>query len=168
MFIGDGAAWIWNLAAEHFPNAVEIVDSMHAKSHLYDVAKVAFGETETAVIETWIKATEPLLFDGNITEVVARICALDAQQVEVSEILEREARYFEKHAKRMQYKAFHEKGYQIGSGVIESACQHIVGKRCKQASMRWTEQGLNTILKWRCLLKNKSWDRYWYPDTIAA
>ena len=45
MFIGDGAAWIWNLADEYFPNAVEIVDYMHATSHLYDVAKVAFGET---------------------------------------------------------------------------------------------------------------------------
>ena len=29
--IGDGAAWIWNLADEHFPDATEIVDYMHAK-----------------------------------------------------------------------------------------------------------------------------------------
>ena len=47
VFIGDGAAWIWNLSDEHFPIAVEIVDYMHAKSHLYDVVKVAFGETKT-------------------------------------------------------------------------------------------------------------------------
>ncbi len=64
MFIGDGAAWIWNIADEYFSNAVEIVDSMHAKSHLYDVAKVAFGETEIETIGSWIKATEPLLFDA--------------------------------------------------------------------------------------------------------
>ncbi len=101
---------------------------MHAKSHLYDVAKVAFGETEIETIGSWIKAVEPLLFDGNITEVSARIRALGTQQPEVSDILEREARYFEKHAKRMQYKKFREKGYQIGSGVIESACKHGVGK----------------------------------------
>ena len=42
--IGDGAAWIWNLADEHFPGATEIVDSMHAKTHLYDIAKQALGE----------------------------------------------------------------------------------------------------------------------------
>ena len=42
--IGDGAAWIWNLADEHFPSATEIVDYMHAKRHLYDVAKHAFGK----------------------------------------------------------------------------------------------------------------------------
>ena len=156
VFIGDGAAWIWNLADEYFPNAVEIVDYMHATSHLYDVAKVAFGETETDAIQAWVKATEPILYDGNITEVVARIRGLDTQTPEVSDRIEREARYFEKQAKRMQYKAFREKGYQIGSGVIESACKHVVGQRCKQASMRWEKTGIHAILGWRCLYKNKA------------
>ena len=50
---------------------------MHAKPYLYDVAKLAFGETETASVETWVKAAEPFLFDGDISEVVARIRALD-------------------------------------------------------------------------------------------
>ncbi len=127
VFIGDGAAWIWNLYDEYFPNAVEIVDSMHAKSHLYDVAKVAFGETEIEVIGSWLKATEPLLFDGDITAVVARIRGFAAQQSEVLDILEREARYFEKHAERMQYKVFCEKGILSGVVVIESACKHVVG-----------------------------------------
>ena len=141
---------------------------MHAKSHLSDVAKVAFGETETEVVETWVKETELLLQDGNITEVVARIRALATQHPEVSDSLEREAGYFEKHKKRPQYKAFREKGYQIGSGVIESACPHVVGQRCKQASVRWEKPGINAVLKWRCLSKNKAWDRYWFPDTKAA
>ncbi len=168
VFIGDGAAWIWNLAAEYFPNAVEIVDYMHAKSHLYDVAKVAFGETETEDVETWVTETEPFLFDGNIPEVVSRIRALATQHPDVCEILVRETGYFEKHAKRMQYKTFRDKGYQVGSGVIESACKHVVGQRCKQASMRWEKPGINAVLSWRCLLKNNAWDRYWYPDTKAA
>ena len=102
---------------------------MHAKSHLYDVAKHGFGETETETIGKWINETEPHLYAGNITEVVARIYALCTQNPEVRESLEREAGYFEKHAPRMQYKAFREKGYQIGSGVIESACKHVVGQR---------------------------------------
>ena len=168
VFIGDGAAWIWNLAAEYFPNAVEIVDYMHAKSHLYDVAKVAFGEVETEAIEAWIQETDRSLFDGNITEVVTRIRALGAHNPEVLDILEREARYFEKHADRMRYKVFREKGYQIGSGVIESACKHVVGQRCKQAAMKWEQPGINAVLKWRCLFKNNAWDDYWYQNTKAA
>ncbi len=168
VFIGDGAAWIWNLCKEYFLNAVEIVDYPHAVSHLYQVAKLVFGETETEAIVVWVKETEPLLYDGNITEVASNIRALATQHPEVSESLEREARYFEKHAKRMQYRTFREKGYQIGSGVIESACKHVVGQRCKQASMRWETQGINAVLKWRCLYKNKTWDSYWFPDRIAA
>ncbi len=168
VFIGDGAAWIWNLCKEYFPNAVQIVDYPHAVSHLYDVAKLVFEETETELFEAWIKETECFLHDGNIAEVASSIRALATQHPEVSESLEREARYFEKHANRMQYKAFREKGYMIGSGVIESACKHVVGERCKQAAMRWEQPGINAVLKWRCLSKNKAWERYWYPNTKAA
>ena len=46
------------LADEHFPNAVQIVDYMHAKSHLYTIAKVAFGEAETEAIEQWVRTVE--------------------------------------------------------------------------------------------------------------
>lgn len=168
VFMGDGAAWIWNLADEHFPNAVQVLDIMHAKSHLYDVAKVAFGETETDKIQEWIKEVEPLLEDGSITEVVARIHELSTTVPETSEILDREANYFQKHAKRMQYKAFREKGYPIGSGVVESACKHLVAQRCRRASMRWTDEGLQSILELRCMYKNKTWWKYWYPDPVDS
>ena len=33
--LGDGAAWIWNLADEYFPGAIQIVDIFHAKGHLF-------------------------------------------------------------------------------------------------------------------------------------
>ena len=54
--IGDGAAWIWNLSEQYFPGAVEIVDYMHAKSHLYDIAKQAYGETSPGHrIQDWVE-----------------------------------------------------------------------------------------------------------------
>ena len=57
------------------------------------------------------------------------------------------------------------KDQQIGSGVIESACKHVVAERCRQAGMRWTQPGINAILFWRCLLKNDALETYW--DTQA-
>lgn len=110
VFIGDGAAWIWSLAEADFPNAVEIVDYTHAASHLYNAAKLVFEETETELFEAWINETEPLLQDGNISEVIARIRALETQDPGVLESLKKEAKYFEKHQKRMRYKAFREHG----------------------------------------------------------
>ena len=159
--IGDGAAWIWNLADEYFPGAVEILDYMHAKSHLYDIAKHVFGDEDTENVQQWVEDTEPFLYNGDTVEVVARIRALGIGNPDSQDVLEKEVAYFQKHTARMQYKALAEKGYHIGSGIIESACKHVVAERCKQAGMRWTKNGINAILFWRCLLKNGAWDTFW-------
>ncbi len=37
--LGDGAAWIWNIAAAKFPEATQIVDLFHAREHLHGLAK---------------------------------------------------------------------------------------------------------------------------------
>ena len=159
--IGDGAAWIWNLADEYFPNATEIVDYMHAKTHLYDIAKQAFGEEDRETIETWVRTLETPLYTGETSQVIAGIEDLGKQNPGILDMIKREVNYFQKHAHRMQYQTFNEKGYQIGSGVIESACKHVVAQRCKQVGMRWKTHGINAILFWRCLLKNQSLDAYW-------
>jgi hypothetical protein len=44
VFVADGAAWIWNLAAHHFPGCVEIVDWYHATQHLWEVANSWYGQ----------------------------------------------------------------------------------------------------------------------------
>ena len=38
--LGDGAAWIWNIATDKFPEATQIVDLFHAREHLYDLARL--------------------------------------------------------------------------------------------------------------------------------
>ncbi len=148
--------------------AVEIVDYMHAKSHLYEVAKQAFGEKAYESIHSWGEATEPFLYAGDTETVVLRIRALSVGNAMLSEVLQREVGYFQKHSKRMQYQTFAEKGYHIGSGLIESACKHVVAQRCKQASMKWSQTGINAVLFWRCLLKSRAWDTFWDQQTQNA
>lgn len=41
VILGDGAPWIWRLAEEQFPGAVQIVDEYHAREHVWDVARAA-------------------------------------------------------------------------------------------------------------------------------
>ena len=43
VFVADGAAWIWNLASEHFPGAVEVVDWYHETEHLFDLSNCLYG-----------------------------------------------------------------------------------------------------------------------------
>ena len=42
--------------------------------------------------------------------------------------------------------------------MIGSACKHVVGERFKQTVMRWEKPGINAVIKWRSLSKNKAWD----------
>ena len=37
--LGDGAAWIWNIAVSKFPEATQIVDLFHAREHIHDLAR---------------------------------------------------------------------------------------------------------------------------------
>ena len=37
--LGDGAAWIWNIAADKFPEATQIVDLFHAREHLNSLTR---------------------------------------------------------------------------------------------------------------------------------
>ena len=46
--IGDGAEWIWNIASQHFPGAVQIVDLYHARQHLWDLNACSIRTTASA------------------------------------------------------------------------------------------------------------------------
>ncbi len=42
--IGDGAPWLWELAALHFPQATQILDWVHATDYVWSAATAAWGE----------------------------------------------------------------------------------------------------------------------------
>ena len=44
--IGDGAEWIWNIAAQHFPGAIQIVDLFHARQHVWELARKLYPNQE--------------------------------------------------------------------------------------------------------------------------
>lgn len=46
--LGDAALWILNLAQEHFPQAVQVVDLYPTRRHLYDLARLPFPVTTDA------------------------------------------------------------------------------------------------------------------------
>ena len=46
VIIGDGAVWIWNLADQHFPTAIQMVDLYHARQHLWELSAKLFPADE--------------------------------------------------------------------------------------------------------------------------
>ena len=159
--IGDGAEWIWNLVAEHFADAIQIVDLYHARQHLWDVARHLYPQEE-AKQRAWMKVHQKRLLDkGKIEKLVGMLRAIHTTNAQVTEKIRTEADYFERNAERMRYPKFRRQHLFVGSGVIEAGCKTVIGSRLKQSGMFWTVRGANAILALRCSHLNGRFEDYW-------
>ena len=136
--LGDGAPWIWKLASEHFPGAIQIVDLYHAQQHVWQVARAVYGP-QTLAAEVWAKDACDLLVHGHIEELAATIAALPPIAPEPGEsrsVPEKAVDYFTTNAERMRYPTFRAQGMHVGSGIAEAACKTVVATRLKRSGMR--------------------------------
>lgn len=165
--LGDGAEWIWNLAEQHFPGAVQIVDLYHARQHLWELVRKLYPNDE-AKQKAWMKIHQKRLLDkGKIEKLADAIASLRSSNPEVAEKIRTEADYFRRNADRMRYPKFRAQHLFVGSGVIEAGCKSVVGSRLKRSGMFWTVRGANAILALRCCHLNGRFEDYW-ADRRAA
>jgi hypothetical protein len=159
--MGDGAEWIWNLAAEHFPDAIQIVDLYHARQHLWELARRLYPQDEGKP-KAWMKVHQKRLLDrGKIERLVGLLRSIESDSREVAEKIRAEADYFERNAERMQYPKFRRQHLFVGSGVIEAGCKTVIASRFKRSGMFWTVRGANAILALRCSYLNGRFEDYW-------
>jgi hypothetical protein len=78
-----------------------------------------------------------------------------------------EADYFATNASRMRYPEFRQKGFFVGSGVIEAGCKSVVRARLKRSGMFWTVRGANAIIDLRCCRLNGRFEDYWEEARAA-
>ena len=159
--IGDGAEWIRNIADQHFPGAIQIVDLFHARQHLWNIAR-ALHPLDPPAQQRWILRHQPKLDSGQIEKLTAY---LDSQLAAASpaqqEILRVETAYFDKNKDRMRYPDFRAQHLFVGSGVIEAGCKTVIGARLKQSGMFWSVEGANAIIALRCCQLNNRFEDYW-------
>jgi len=159
--MGDGAEWIRNLTAEHFPAALQIVDLYHARQHLWEVART-LHPNDAGKQKAWMKVHQKRLLDkGKIERLVGVLRALRPRNSQVAEKLRTEADYFERNAERMRYPKFRRQHLFVGSGVIEAGCKTVIASRFKRSGMFWTVRGANAILALRCCHLNARFEDYW-------
>ncbi len=154
--IGDGAPWLWNIVAECFPDAVEILDLFHAKEHVHDVAKVLFGPG-TDLARAWSRRRCEELDEGRIDDLIAAV----SDHADRSDEARRCAAYFTANRHRMDYPTFESMGLCVGSGVVEAGCKTAVGVRLKRAGMRWSLRGANAIAALRCCRLSGRYEDFW-------
>ena len=165
--IGDGAVWIWNLADQHFPGAIQIVDLFHAREHLWELSAKLFVNDERGR-KRWMARCLKQLDRGKIEAVVKTLRELKSLNPELAKIVHNEADYFARNAQRMRYPAFRAQGLFVGSGVIEAGCKTVIGMRLKRSGMFWTVRGANAIIALRCCRLSRRFEDYWESRSRAA
>lgn len=160
--MGDGSHWIWNLADQHFPGAIQIVDLYHAREHLWNVARKLYPADEAAQ-KRWLSYKLDWLENGKIEKLVValRKTASSITNSELAKAIGNEAEYFDSNRERMRYPEFRKKNLFVGSGVIEAGCKTVIGSRLKQSGMHWTVRGANAIVSLRCCIVSGKFESYW-------
>jgi hypothetical protein len=156
--LGDGAAWIWVLAEEHFPGAVHIVDWFHASERIWALGHALFGE-DAERTTAWVDGQLARLAQGEAATLASEWTTLPCRGAAAG-VRDAQVTYFTNQAGRMAYDQYRAEGWDIGSGMVESACKHLIAARHKGAGMRWSEAGAHTVAAVRVLLANDQWDAY--------
>ena len=162
LVLGDGAVWIWKLAADTFKHATQRLDLYHAKEHLWALAGDLYGHG-SAEAEAWVR---PYLrwLDQRRDGALDVIRSLEDLQRTLNDFdekqqkaLAREVAYLTEHKDRMDYKEARKQGQPSGSGAIESTCSQYQ-RRFKLTGQFWSLDGDEALLALATLHRNGRWD----------
>lgn len=166
VLLSDGAEWIESVRQEVLDGlpvrVTHILDHRHAEEHLWAAARACLGD-KAAV---WI--TDPLedLSHGRIDAVLAALQSLPSPTAEAAKLIATTCEYYDRRRAMLDYPRFRAQGYQIGSGLAESACKRLVSQREKGPGMHWTVPGAQAIATLRAAYLSNRWGKV--EDLAAA
>jgi len=150
--VGDGAAWIWNVAEDVCPDGRQIVDWFHAVQHLAEAATALYPDENDRTKRTrWLTLHKAHLYMGRIHPIIAALHQRRQEEL---------AGYFERHQRRMQYLEFREEGFPIGSGTVESGVKQFK-QRLTGTGMRWNADSADRMLVIRAAVLGNEFDTLW-------
>jgi hypothetical protein len=158
----DGYEPLQTRLIKQFPDFRLILDFIHADEYLWDVANALLGEQHPHRLD-WMADYTLKILSGQTQQVITSFqeMAQDKQHTATQRAqLEKTATYFRRNLPYMAYDTYLKRGWPIASGVIEGACRHFVKDRCELSGMRWTQTGVENLLRLRAVAENGDWDRY--------
>lgn len=155
----DGAKGLECMGNDCFKDAVQIVDFYHAMEHAGQVLQALLGKEHRDYEKRRRKWAKQLLKD-KVQTLIDQTLKESAGQPQAAAV-EEALGYFVRNVKRMQYGTFRTAGFFIGSGVVEAGCKTVIGGRCKQSGMFWSEAGAENILALRCINYSRRLDEFW-------
>jgi hypothetical protein len=156
----DGAEGLERMGRLCFSNAIQIVDFYHALEHAGQVLVALLGSKEHPEYKTRLGQWAKKLLNDQVEQLIAQARKENRGQSQ-TQAVEAELTYFVNNVARMQYGTFRRQGFFIGSGVIEAGCKTVIGTRCKQSGMFWSEPGAENILALRCIHSSRRLTDFW-------
>jgi len=169
----DGALILWNLFKDVFiniENKVLILDIIHVLEYIWIIAHVKHKEGSDGG-KKYVYEKLLLILQGKVASYIMELQSemLNGKwKKSHKEKFKKVITYLKNHKSYMKYDLYLSEGYPIGSGVVESACSHVVKDRMEISGARWGIGGSESILRLRSLAKSRDWDEYWDFFTAQA
>lgn len=162
--LSDGGSGLEQCLKLCFAFTVVILDYWHAREYLVNLAKVLFPGQD-AQREDWVAQMSHRLKHqgGEAVKLLLQNLRETETGTAAREELNKVIGYYQNHQHKMNYPEYRAKGWQIGSGAVESACKQVVNERLDGSGMRWREQGSDAICRLRALACSDPlyWDAFW-------
>jgi Uncharacterised protein family (UPF0236) len=159
--LGDGAAWIWVLAAAILAEATAVLDRWHLADARRRVLRRAVPEAEARTI--WAQRLETHLEVGHVPqalEVLAELAqALGPEATGAAGAIDDFAAFLAAQTPRIpDYAARRAAGLPIGSGGVEKGVDVVVNRRFKgKRGMTWGRARAEGVLALRIAELNDEW-----------
>jgi hypothetical protein len=159
----DGEKSLWRLVYQYFPMAFFVLDIFHVLEYLSEAAH-CFHKEKSPEAKRFVRVRLRMLLTGNVgqmigglKQILAKRSLSNTQKYTLNKVIG----YLERNKSHMRYDICLERGYPIGSGVIEGACRNLINDRLELTGMRWSVQGAESVIRLRAVYINKDWKEFW-------
>ncbi|MCP5007612.1 MAG: ISKra4 family transposase [Planctomycetes bacterium] len=169
----DGSGYLWRIFEKVFKDIdkkVLIIDIIHVLEYIWLIAHIKYKEGSSEA-KQYVHEKLFLVLQGKVACFIIELekeklsgCWKESHKKTFLKVIT----YLKNNKKYMKYDHYLSEGYPIGTGVVESACGHVVKNRMEISGARWGIKGAEAILRLRSLVKSNDWDDYWEFFTTQA
>lgn len=193
--VTDGLPWIEQYVLDTVPWAHAVLDLYHALQRLSRFATKCFGAGSKAAGAFYRRLARRLTAQrpskrgrpvprkggrrkapsrrdkayGSIYELLGALYEDEAEAIpdKFAEEFELMLSYFENNAYRGDYDRYHARGFQLGSGAMESLHRTAAQQRLKLAGARWLPETAQAVVNLRLLDLVGRWDEFWGHEGLT-
>lgn len=158
----DGAEALQDQLQTKLPNFTLVLDFIHVDEYLWKAGTALYGETDPHRAG-WVETQLLDLLSSRTAAVIQRLedkAKTLKPRSQAHHVLQQVAGYLRRNQAHMDYATYLQRGWPIGTGVIEGVCRHLVKDRMELSGMRWAKTGANALLALRAVNENSDWDAY--------